>query len=83
MRSSRYHEDTRPWHKEPWPWILMAGPAIVAVGCLVTIYLAFTHYDKPLTGGAVRQGLKVIPISELQASTDTKQVEAPKAKDPS
>ena len=22
---------TQPWYREPWPWILMAGPAIVVV----------------------------------------------------
>lgn len=32
-----------PWYKEPWPWILMAGPLLAVIGCIVTIYLAFTN----------------------------------------
>jgi hypothetical protein len=30
----------KPWWREPWPWILMAGPAVTVVGCLVTLALA-------------------------------------------
>lgn len=32
-----------PWYKEPWPWLLMSGPFIVIIGCIVTIYLAFSQ----------------------------------------
>ena len=39
MRSA-LREDTQPWYKEPWPWILMAGPAIVVVAGFTTFYLA-------------------------------------------
>lgn len=28
------------WYKEPWPWILMAGPAIVVVAALATFVIA-------------------------------------------
>ncbi|ARP84540.1 lipoprotein [Bordetella genomosp. 8] len=50
----------RPWYREPWPWILMAGPAIALVGCTVTMYLAANRYvDTPITEGATRQGLVV------------------------
>ena len=28
------------WYKEPWPWLLMAGPAIVVVAAVYTFYLA-------------------------------------------
>jgi len=52
--------DKRPWYKEPWPWILMAGPALAMVGCIVTIYLAMTHFaDEPIFDGGVRRGLVV------------------------
>lgn len=48
----------KPWWREPWPWILMAGPAIAMLACGVTIYLALSHADLP-SDGAVRHGLKV------------------------
>ena len=57
-------EDTQPWYKEPWPWILMAGPAIVMVACLYTIYLAFNHFDEPFIGGAYKKGLQILPVEK-------------------
>ena len=26
-----------PWYREPWPWLLMSGPALVIVGAKDTI----------------------------------------------
>ena len=33
---------TKPdkWYRHPWPWLLMAGPAIVVVAGLYTLFLA-------------------------------------------
>ncbi|HLR82939.1 MAG TPA: CcoH-like protein [Paenalcaligenes sp.] len=53
-----------PWYKEPWPWILMSGPAIVAVACIITIYLAFSTGADEDMGGAVRRGLIVEVLQE-------------------
>ena len=56
--SSAEQEHSKPWYREPWPWLLMAGPAIVVVACIITIYLAFTqHRDTPLVNQQNRQGL--------------------------
>ena len=35
----------KPWYREPWPWILMAGPAAVIVAGAVTIVLAVASHD--------------------------------------
>ena len=46
-----------PWYKEPWPWILMSGPFLAIIGCLVTIYLAFhDNYDAKVQVEAYQQG---------------------------
>ena len=29
-----------PWYRQPWPWLLMAGPAIVVVAGFATLWLA-------------------------------------------
>ena len=50
----------KPWYKQMWPWLLISGPAIAAIGCMITIYLAVTLYaDKPVRDGVVKRGLKV------------------------
>jgi hypothetical protein len=59
----------RPWWKQLWPWLLISGPAIAMIGCIITIYLAVNLYaDKPLRDGVIKQGLKVEQLKEAQAS---------------
>lgn len=51
---------SKPWWREPWPWLLMAGPAIAMVGCIITIVLAVQNFsDEPITDGGVKKGLVV------------------------
>ena len=35
----------KPWYREPWPWIVMSGPAIVVVAGIYTAFLAFSTSD--------------------------------------
>jgi len=49
----------KPWWKEPWPWLLISGPALAMIGCAVTIWVAMQHADRPIVDGVVRQGLLV------------------------
>ena len=35
----------RPWYREPWPWLLMAGPATVLVAGAATTWIAFASAD--------------------------------------
>jgi len=35
----------KPWYREPWPWILMSGPAAVLVAGGFTAWLAFSSAD--------------------------------------
>ncbi|ALD90871.1 hypothetical protein CR3_1645 [Cupriavidus gilardii CR3] len=49
----------KSWWKEPWPWLLISGPALAMIGCAVTIWVAMQHADRPIVDGVVRQGLLV------------------------
>lgn len=33
-------QQSKPWYKEPWPWILMSGPALVVVAAFITLSIA-------------------------------------------
>ena len=46
----------RPWHREPWPWLLMSGPAIVVVAGFVTLYLAVSGQDGLVVDDYYKQG---------------------------
>jgi len=48
-----------PWYREPWPWILAAGPAAVIVAGIVTTILAVTSFDGLVADDYYKQGLAV------------------------
>lgn len=65
--------NTTPWWRQRWPWLLMAGPAVVIVGCIVTIVLAFQGFsEQAIFDGGMKRGLVVekattqAPLSQLR-----------------
>lgn len=62
--------DKQPWFKEPWPWILMAGPFIAMIGCAITIVLALqpTGVSEEISDGGVKRGLVVTRDGATKAS---------------
>jgi hypothetical protein len=49
----------RPWYREPWPWILMAGPAAVVVAGIITVWLAVSSADGLVAEDYYKQGLAI------------------------
>ncbi len=47
----------RPWYREPWPWILAAGPFLVVVAACYTAWLAVKSNDGLVTEDYYRKGL--------------------------
>lgn len=47
----------KPWYKEPWPWILMAGPLVVIIAGLATAWLAVRSSDGLVSEDYYKQGL--------------------------
>ncbi len=37
--------DTRPWYKEPWPWVIIAIPLLTVIASGFTFYLAVSNPD--------------------------------------
>ncbi|MBK7015325.1 MAG: FixH family protein [Sulfuritalea sp.] len=61
----------RPWYREPWPWILAAGPFIVVVAGIYTAWLAIKSNDGLVTDDYYKKGLaanQTIARNELAAS---------------
>lgn len=46
----------KPWYREPWPWLLMAGPAIVVVAGFVTLGFAIQSSDGLVADDYYKQG---------------------------
>lgn len=53
------NKDNRPWYKERWPWILMAGPTIVVIAGFTTLWLAIISNDGLVTDDYYKEGLTV------------------------
>lgn len=51
--------DQQPWYKEPWPWIIMAGPAVVVVAGFITAWLAVVSNDGLVSDDYYKQGMTV------------------------
>ena len=49
----------KPWYHEPWPWILMAGPAATIAAGAVTIWLAVSTADGLVADDYYRRGLAI------------------------
>jgi hypothetical protein len=48
-----------PWYREPWPWLLIAGPAAVILAGAATIWLAVSTSDGLVADDYYRRGLAV------------------------
>ncbi|MBP6708369.1 MAG: FixH family protein [Candidatus Accumulibacter sp.] len=57
--NGRLNAGARPWYREPWPWLLMLGPAVVIVAGFVTAYLAVVSNDGLVEDDYYKQGLTV------------------------
>jgi len=49
----------RAWYREPWPWILMSGPAAVVVAGAATIWIAVDSADGLVADDYYKQGLAI------------------------
>jgi hypothetical protein len=51
--------DTRPWYREPWPWLLMAAPAAAVLAGAVTLWLAVRTSDGLVAEDYYKRGLAI------------------------
>lgn len=48
-----------PWYRQRWPWLLMAGPAIVVVAGFITLWLAIKSSDGLVADDYYKQGKSI------------------------
>jgi hypothetical protein len=48
-----------PWYKEPWPWFLMAIPALTVIAGIITYWVATVSADGVVADDYYKQGLAV------------------------
>lgn len=47
------------WYREPWPWLLMAGPAAVLIAGAATAWIAFASADGLVADDYYKEGLAI------------------------
>jgi len=52
-------QTVKPWYREPWPWLLMVGPAAVIVAAIYTAWLAVSTADGLVAEDYYKQSLSV------------------------
>ncbi len=55
-----------PWYRHRWPWLLMAGPAIVIVAGAITTWLAATGNTALVADDYYKQGLTINRVIERE-----------------
>jgi len=59
--------DVLPWYREPWPWLLMAGPAAVVVAGFATLWIAISSSDGLVADDYYKQGLAINQTLQREA----------------
>jgi hypothetical protein len=49
----------KPWYRQPWPWLLMSGPAAVLIAGAITTWIAFASADGLVADDYYRQGVGI------------------------
>jgi hypothetical protein len=49
----------KSWYREPWPWLLMAGPCVVIVAGFFTLWLAIRSDDGLVADDYYKRGLAI------------------------
>lgn len=59
MKDVSLRPAANPWYREPWPWLLMTGPALVVAAGFVTLAFAIQSSDGLVADDYYRQGTAI------------------------
>jgi uncharacterized protein len=60
----------KPWYRQLWPWLLIAGPAIVVVAALTTAWIAASTDDGVIADDYYKRGLMINKELDRTARAD-------------
>lgn len=66
----------KPWYREPWPWILMSGPAAVIVAGVITTWIAFANWDGLVADDYYKRGLGINAVLKREQAAAERGIEA-------
>ena len=66
----------KPWYREPWPWLLMSGPAAVIVAGAATVWIAFASADGLVADDYYKRGLGINAVLKREQAAAQRGIEA-------
>ena len=51
--------NSTPWHREPWPWLLMAAPMVSVIGGITILMVSLANNDGLVADDYYKQGLAI------------------------
>lgn len=76
MNTIEIKQPVQPWYREPWPWLLMSGPAVVIVAGVITTAMAFGTQDGLVADDYYKQGLMINKTMVRDQQAARRQLEA-------
>ena len=64
-----------PWYREPWPWIIMSGPAAVIVAGAITTWIAFATADGLVADDYYKRGLGINAVLKREQAAAQRGIE--------
>ncbi len=52
----KLNNDTQPWYRHRWPWLLMAGPVAVLIAGFITTWISFAGADALVVDDYYKKG---------------------------
>ncbi|MEJ2093681.1 MAG: FixH family protein [Gammaproteobacteria bacterium] len=64
-------DSIRPWHKEPFVWMIISLPLASVIGGIITIFLAVASDDGLVADDYYKRGLEVNRVLERDINADS------------
>lgn len=58
-------EDTKPWYKQFWPWVILILPLSAVIAGLTTVYIAYDGADTPVKKDYYLAGIQINQRTKL------------------
>lgn len=55
----RLAEDSQPWYRQPWPWVLIGLPGVAVVASIASLFIALHGADDTVADNYYKQGLAI------------------------
>ncbi|HEX9302250.1 MAG TPA: FixH family protein [Casimicrobiaceae bacterium] len=70
LPAKHHRTDGEAWYRQLWPWLLIAGPAIVVVAALATAWIAAATDDGVIADDYYKRGLMINKELDRTARAD-------------